>query len=529
MIKNWLTNVIGNKSPFGGSSTFNISGAVDNYGDLPDATTVPNELWFVRNSSSVLFPKYPRGLYYSDGVDWEQTPIKVQWSEDAGSVVNWLNWTDWFDSAMDVGVGDRVIYQGIEYENKTGTQTGTAPDTDTTNWYSYKQIQLLNDEIIVTSEGDDAGVNFINQLSVGTPFDPKELVVGQGDSTVEGMVGYHTDDDITYVDITDIIASDTGSTIGLFNGTTAGKIIYIGSDFIFSGVKVKINTAGIIEPANVLIEYWDGTQWDFANFMATDADFPYSQYGWSLTNNDNTSEQWRVDLDPYELRDPWVKNTINGVEKYWSRFRIVSNITQDAIIEQVKIHTSRWECNSDGTTEYFGLGRYKKTILSGINNLVNNAALSPANESVDYSNLVVAGYTDNQLNNGAFDSRLFILNVDEGLDTSIKIEVRISYYVDGPDTGDIEFRLTKIPVMDDFVYDGTALEEDLQTQIETISVNSDLVRKTAVLYMPVNEGTPAEAYVFVLSRDARGTNPNDTLPDNVILTHIVVNGYFWRP
>ncbi len=384
--------------------------------------------------------------------------------------------------------------------------------------------------IKLSSLTDDRGVTIKNgQLSVGEWNNPQESVFGQGDSTTDTMIAYHTSDDLIFTDITDILSSDTGSSIGLFGGTTSGSTIYVGSDFIFSGVKAKINTDGIVEPDAVIAQFWDGGQWVGVNYMSTNSDFPYTQYGWELAQNGNISEQWRFNYDPYEINANWQKSNVNGVTKYWAKFRILTSITTDPIIEQIKLHTSRLEVNADGFTEYFGRARYKKTILSGVNSLINNSAQSPSNESVEYASGVTAGYLDNEFVSNANDSKLFVLNIDEGLDTSIPIEFKTSWYVKGTETGDVEFRLGKILVEDGFVYNGTAAVEGVVSKIVNVSVSSNLVRQTATIYIDINDAKPNTAYLMVFNRDSTSGNPNDTLNNNIILTHIVVNGYFWKP
>lgn len=121
----------------GGGSTPVIKGAVETFPDLPNVIASEGQLWFVKNPDRTFFPKEPRGIYYSDGVTWEITPIKVKWSEDAGSILNWINWSDWYTGSEDISLGDVLLYNDKFYKNLTGIQTGTAPDTDTTNWDHY--------------------------------------------------------------------------------------------------------------------------------------------------------------------------------------------------------------------------------------------------------------------------------------------------------------------------------------------------------------------------------------------------------
>jgi hypothetical protein len=132
-------------------STGAIKGSVADYASLPTpASTYAGQLWFVQNGSGGLLSslgvyKYPSGLYTPNPSNvWELTPINVKVSEDSTTLVNIINWTEFFAYAFDISVGDRIIYNGTEYKNITGTQIATAPDTDTTNW------ELTSPEHIVT-------------------------------------------------------------------------------------------------------------------------------------------------------------------------------------------------------------------------------------------------------------------------------------------------------------------------------------------------------------------------------------------
>lgn len=379
-----------------------------------------------------------------------------------------------------------------------------------------------------TVSGDDAGIVVVEQLSVGTWDAPKESVFGQGDSTTDTMRVFQTPDDTNFTDITNTASSDTGSTFALFNGTTTGNYTYIGSDFKFSGLKAKINTNGLVEADNVTVEFWDGTQWQVVKTMVTSANPPLLSYGNMVAQNGNMSEQWRFNFDPYGQFPEWMTNSVNGVTKYWVRYGLIGTISTDPILEQFKLHTSRFEINATGETEYFGYARYKKELISGINILLNNNNQSPANEIISYSPDVSINQADNEFIGNAIDSRCFVLNNNEGIDTSIPVEVIVSYYVKGTGIGDFELSLSKIDVLDDFVYDGTAVETGEVLKVDSITTPTNLVRRSMTLYLDISDGDPKSGYLVILRRDASAANSNDTLANNIVLTHLVVNGYFWK-
>ena len=383
-------------------------------------------------------------------------------------------------------------------------------------------------EIDIDGEGDDRGVHLRGgQFSVGEWNDPRESVFGEGDSTTDTMIVLQTDDDVTYTDVTAIFASDIGSTQGMFNGTTPGKTIYVGGDFEFTGVKVKIDTDGVVEPENVVLEYWDGATWQGVNYMATAANFPFSQYGWDLAQHNSGSEQWRFDFDPFDELPEWQQSDINGVTKYWGRFRIVAAITTDPIIEQIKLHTNRFQIKENGFTEYMGTSRYKKNMLSGVTRLINNGAESPRNESIEYAPGVTASLQDNRLESNNDQSTLFVLNIPEGLDTSIKVIVDISFKVVSATTGNIDLELNKILVEDGFIYDGNGTMILCDAVLKNIPVAIADQRATARFFVELNDALPDSAYLMQIKRN--GSSGADTLGSNIGISHLEVDGYFWKP
>jgi hypothetical protein len=394
-------------------------------------------------------------------------------------------------------------------------------------------------------KGDDKGVIVEDgQLSVGTVDKPQETVLGGGDSVPVDMAFHCTLANTTGLTITSainvsqILNSDTGSTTGLFNGETVGNYLLVGFDYPFGGVKAKYTDGGTIEPANIQADYLQDNipTWLPASVMATDANninSTGSQKGWQIGSTVDGNEQWRFGFNPFDLPTTWDKVTlnINGTDytKYWARFRITSTITSDMTLEQLKIHTNRFEVNADGATEYFGRSRYLRTLQSGIDKLVNNTQSSPANQNVTYqTGTVVANYTDNQFNANALDSALLVQNIEAGLDTSIPLVLSISYYVEGANTGDMQWFADVFHVNDGFIYDGSATPITF-VKTEQIITPSNLERRTANILIDVSQLTDADAILINLNRDGRASNPNDTLDAACVVTNVRLSGYFWRP
>lgn len=388
------------------------------------------------------------------------------------------------------------------------------------------------------SEGDDKGITCTNgQFTVGSKDDPRETVLGGGDSTPIDTA-YHCDTVntsgttiISATDVTDILESDSGSSTGFFGGSASGKYLLIGEEHTFGGAKLKWDTVGAIEPDNVVVEYLkDSSTWVQAPFMVTNSDFDYSQYADRMNTND--VEQLFVGFDPDEVPTIWNKTTLNingvNINKYWARFRIVTDITSDSTIEQIKTHSNSFEIEADGHTSYRGRSRRPKTLLSGLTNTVQNTSANPANENVEYGSGVTAGRTDNEFANGAVDGFLLVQNIEKGLDTSIPLELSVSWYPKGTGVGDVNFHLDLFDVSDDFIYDGAAVPRSIENSITTIPANSNEKRITTKIKFMVNKLDTNSAVVMHLHRDATSGNPLDTLANNVIITNVRLTGYFWK-
>ena len=388
----------------------------------------------------------------------------------------------------------------------------------------------------ITTTGDDKGMSITDgELKIGSPLTPHEAVIGEGDS-YPVPVAYHC----VYadfsglvltgaVDVTDILQSDSGSTVGLFGDDVPGATLLVGSDYPFGGAKVKIVTA-MINGGSLTGEYLKDSSptWYPAPFMSTLSEFPYTQYGQVICNADNTSEQLRFGFDPDDLPTTWAKVTlnINGIPqtKYWARFRITSPITSDAVIQQLKLHTSRWECNGDGTTEYFGRSRYPKTIDI---HAFANAVKTPSNQNISIASGITQTVVRNKFVNSASDGSIISGVLPVGIDTSIPIKLEVSWYQDGTSSGDVELEVEIVKVSDGFIFDGTAVAETPVTNIVSVNNNNKELQHSNFKFL-INDMLVGDTAILSLFRDATSGNLDDTLTDSIVITDYRLVGYFWR-
>jgi hypothetical protein len=106
-------------------------------------------------------------------------------------------------------------------------------------------------------------------------------------------------------------------------------------------------------------EIWDGTNWVEIGAMSTNSG-DFSRYGSNHFLRSSTSEHIRYGID---ADTTWATKTINSQTLYWSRVRITTGLTTAPVFEQFKLHSSRFEANSDGTNTFHGLSRFRKTLV----------------------------------------------------------------------------------------------------------------------------------------------------------------------
>jgi len=506
------------------------SGTVEIFGSLPTPTG-SGDIWFVEKPKT--FSLNPRG-FYEDTISldgWVKTTIKVTLSTDAGSLVNWSNWTAYLSNSNGVTAGERIIYKDVCYKSLTGVEINTPPNLDTTNWYSFKQVELLNDQVNVVVLGDDKGVEFKNQVSV-----LGEIVAGKDSYPVP--IAYHCTlantigkTIINATDITSILQSDSLSAIGMFGGTNIGDYLLLGSPSVNEGAKVKYDSTGSVNPANILSEYYESdiNGWKETTFMGTNSIYPYEADGWKIASH--PVEQLFFGFNPLtrDQPDSWETTTfnINGVNQTykWGRFRITSPIIEDPIVQQVKLHTDRIELEAAGLFKY-GKARSPIQLFAGIENTVPNSIIDPSNEVVEYTPTFNAKYSDNEFQSNRDDGFGVVVNRRFGLDTSVPLVVAVSYYVKGTSTGNISFSFRSSQVNDGYIYNGSNISENV-TMIDNVLTNSNQVRRTIKALVSINKLESNSGIVIEVARLASG-DISDTLNASIVITNVVVTGYCWK-
>ena len=269
----------------------------------------------------------------------------------------------------DVGANSILNVQSTIVEDSVGfdfnflSSTGLVSGTVSTsiNNLNFVTGARIYGTVIDLAE-DDEGVNVLGELHVGAPEKGAESVLGEGDSYTRGMMVYTATDASVFVDVSSEAKSASASTF-TFTDTTLNSSIYIGSSLVNSlgslvhyGFKSKVDTAAVLGAGNIVLEYWDGVDWIEFNGMEVDSGGGYFPHAKNYSQNVGGNH---IRYSTVLLYEGWTRNDPMslGTDYFWIRLRIISAITTAPIFEQFKLHTSRFEINSDGWIEYFGKSR----------------------------------------------------------------------------------------------------------------------------------------------------------------------------
>ena len=173
--------------------------------------------------------------------------------------------------------------------------------------------------------------------------------------------------------------------------------------------------------------------------------------------------------------------TINGIEAYWMRFYVTTNITiPDATY--IKLHSDRTEIKRDGYLELFGKAQKRVAFPYNIN-IARPARNSPSNQDFYVDGTVSLGRTENLFDSKTTDEIAFLVETPPNMDTSKPFNVLIRYVLKDPASGgpgNILMRVKTVRLTD--VQDESGTYSDLSTSsLSTATVAPGLMEEQNIL------------------------------------------------
>jgi len=400
---------------------------------------------------------------------------------------------------------------------------------------------------------EDQAFKCQSELHVGSPEKGTEAVFGEGDSYTREMVVLTTDgtagvgDGAGFVDESAAASSPTGSTLS-FQGlganhsilfcTTLQDIVGLKKHW---GLKVLQTVAANIG-GDFVWELWDGAAWTPFGVLSTHSDL-FHRYANEVLIRTNTSEQIRYGVDSNAA---WATKNINGTTGYWSRLRNQNILTTAPVFQQFKLHSSRTELNADGTQEYFGNARFKRTIQSTGNVFGESGAVADANPTIG-SGGVPTGWAHIMKNsrlNGSGDAIYGQFDIPRGLDTSFPLTFDFHMLpATAPGApGNTTWILSVLPiesvnVMEADPTGGTtpitrtiAQTEVITSKVATLSATVPVLSTDLTRIQEINFGLydisgyyESDTVYWRLEMDSAGAAP----PGAVDITMAEISGVFW--
>lgn len=375
---------------------------------------------------------------------------------------------------------------------------------------------------VSTRTSGDAGTQTYGEGSFGTPDQPAEIAAGEGDSNTRNMFVLSDDGTGTsFVNNTVAASSASGSTFSLLQGVALNQVAYFGNTTRqFTGIKTNGGGTAIGLGAGAIVwEFWDGAAWTTFRIFVTDAASPYAQKASDAFAITSTADQIR--FDTVTINSSWAITTVDGISGYWVRVRVTSAITAVPVLQRIKLGTNRTEINSDGFVEFFGAAEPLR-VLPHVNlaTIVDLQGASPSNVNINYSANVVLTPVENSFNNGAYDGVGVEFRLPNMVDTSRLALLRVGFVPSTNAAGTVEFTCTLVHIpATGAILNGTLAEVVTSVLVPVVLNTQDMVY-TARIEVDLSLFANDDKVVFALTRDARGSNPNDTFAGNVELFDI---------
>ncbi len=375
---------------------------------------------------------------------------------------------------------------------------------------------------------DESATKITGPFQVGKQDRGYKASMGEGGPTTQYMHVFTDDGSGTaFVDETTAARSKDGSTFALFQAVTAGNVTYIGNTRrVMYGFQANIPTTGIdMGGGSIVTEYWDGVSWVDFSTMSTRADPPIEQN--PQPNGDLNLPVGNTNIRYCDIQSQWVSNTVNGLEAYWVRLRIASDIAVSPIVERVVLHPSYTLINADGFQEFFGNAQHLEDLVWHKNLDDDLSGSSPGNGAISFTANIVVTPANNRFSSTALDGNGGILEIPVDVDTSRDLLFEINWIGKDNSAGDVEFELISSLVRFGDVLDGT-LAEVTQTIVSSVAINEADVLHRTTFNLDISELSAGDLVAFAYRRDGTGGNPNDTYSGNVDIVRTVWRGIKWH-
>jgi len=420
-------------------------------------------------------------------------------------------------------VDDAGVAYAIQVQGGASSQLTVVGSVFTEDKVSYNSAAEINTQHMSLVPGDEAQ-QIQAELHVGSEGDPRESAFGGGDSHSRN-VSYLTNTNLeagTWNNITTQLKTEDGSSVNLFAGVGVANCFYVGSEYEFPGLKTLTTTAR--SGGTLVCEYWNGSAWVGIEHLSSDADAPYDQYAQAVFARVN-SEQIRFNT---EAITGWATKSLNGITKYWVRFRVTVAMTTSPASDRLKVHTNRTEINKDGTVEYFGAAQPVRELIWHRKVMEEMDGFVQANLDVAIATNLTIAALNNRFQDGQKDGAVEIVHAPPGLDTSRPLTLEVGFYKVAAGSGDVELQADIVTINEGDVLDGTLPYTQQLSNIIAVGGLTALELSIASFAIKVPDLESDGSLAIAVYRDATGGNLDDTYAGDAVHIYSRLYGTVWR-
>lgn len=425
---------------------------------------------------------------------------------------------DFFASDNLTGNGSEISLNGVDLK----LEQTSAPSL-------FLSSSVLIGARLDTGIKNDKIFNVFTELSVGYPTQGRASSFGEGDSSTSGMLTFLSSSASGFTDITEELSTKNSGSAVIFPQTTSGSVFYIGTSgtFLrkFPSIRLDMVSNGTTGSGGISFEYMSGSNnvWKDIAFMATDANFPYTQRDIRLFDN-QTPKQIRFDIDEFSN---WVTSSVNGSNGYWMRMKVSSSITTSPEIRRITIGSNRTEINFHGFIESYGRAEKQRILenvsLSTVQDLQGS---SPGNNNIDLTPIIRLTPIDNQFNQNTTDGFGQLLSLPYGIDTSRNLIFQFGFFPQGNSSGNIVFQFVHTRQIDEGSnVNNQALEEIIVQRVVPVAANRNNLLHTVEIPFKLRRQDDNKFWAFAFRRV--GDNVLDTLSENITICYVSIKGYAW--
>lgn len=375
---------------------------------------------------------------------------------------------------------------------------------------------------------------YTGKIQFGSDKNPSSISIGSGRHSYLTVLGNTNLESGTWTDNTSAAMPTTTTTFDIFPGTAAGNCIYLGSDSKILGIKIDLTTPcnTTIPRDNLAWEYWDGVSWAdicHMNIYELEENIVNINAFVSLVAKQNL----RFGLTS---RSTFATKNLNGINKYWVRCRIVTDIPNIPQASYIKHHTNNTKINKNGFIEHFGDSRTIRHLPISTKNFSTVPGTAGVDSSLYISTSLSIDNKNNVFSSTGYNKIATFFKIPFDCDLSFPIYFNIFLMGDSNIPGNMFLRMTSSHItIGSAIYNNSTDAPNTPVSGETISSTTKMItgynklHQATLSIIPcglehLNQNNPLMTYIQI----GRDTNDiSDTYVGNIHIAYIECTYTTW--